>query len=506
MRVSTTLIGLAVLAVLGSFPAFTTSVRALDDQDRAAPAGRSALDAAVAAARSALHRMQMHLLDDLAALEAFRPGYAFWRHIFTIPDGAIAFGSEVDGRLLAVFPARGDWTRAGDWKEKALAATVTGRQFASRLSDRRDQMAELLEADAGPVLHNFTRGDFLQPNTRRYGPFLDEWGTIYERFGVPAEIGLAQAAVESGLNGTVRSRATAIGFCQWLATNWRRLQRLAPHVIEGHNQTTQAPYCAAYLTVLATKYGTFIPALSEHHAGGTNVGRTVINGSRLGGENIREQYLLGAEFVRDLRQVSRREYRDIYGTYGPRSFRYAEMVFGNTLNIRHLRSTIPQEPIHAMRTTRAIGLSEITRRTRLSADEVRRFNPALNHQVPARATLYLPAYVADFGADVTFWHRAPDPGYADALRDFVAIEARFAEWDSPGLVTILRSFKERFRQTGSEEGAVMSTVLAFVIDDIETSGRRQILDDYRANPQMLRLFDRAAAEREAAREAHAEAR
>ena len=39
-------------------------------------------------------------------------------------------------------------------------------------------------------------------------------------------------------------------------------------------------------------YGSFIPALSEHHAGGVNVGRTVINGERLGGEDAREQYLL----------------------------------------------------------------------------------------------------------------------------------------------------------------------------------------------------------------------
>ena len=50
------------------------------------------------------------------------------------------------------------------------------------------------------------------------------------------------------------------------------LDRLDANVIEAQNQTTQAPYCAAYLTVLATKYGSFIPALSEHHTGGANVG------------------------------------------------------------------------------------------------------------------------------------------------------------------------------------------------------------------------------------------
>ena len=51
-------------------------------------------------------------------------------------------------------------------------------------------------------------------------------------------------------------------------------------------------------------YGSFIPALSEHHAGGVNVGRTVINGERLGGADAREQYLLGSDFAAELRDIS----------------------------------------------------------------------------------------------------------------------------------------------------------------------------------------------------------
>src|SRR4051812_15875079 len=43
---------------------------------------------------------------DFAAMRTFRPGYVFWRHVFTIPDGRIAFGSAVDGRLLATFPVK----------------------------------------------------------------------------------------------------------------------------------------------------------------------------------------------------------------------------------------------------------------------------------------------------------------------------------------------------------------------------------------------------------------
>src|SRR5690606_25464321 len=163
-----------------------------------------------------------------------------------------------------------------------LKPLLASRRLSTRLGDRRDEVAEVLERAAGPIVHNATRGLFVAPNADRYGRFLEEWARIYERFGVPADLGLAQGLVESGLNGTVRSEARAIGFCQWLTGNWNVMKRLSPHVIEGYNQTTQAPYCAAYLSILATKYGSFIPALSEHHAGGTNVGRTIHNGQWLG--------------------------------------------------------------------------------------------------------------------------------------------------------------------------------------------------------------------------------
>jgi len=439
--------------------------------------------------------------EDMAAIKRYRPGYEFWQYIFTIPDGHIAYGSAVDGRLLVVFPTKGDWTRDADWKDPSLAHLLNGRRLAVKLDTRRDQVASILEQAAGPIVHNPTRGRFLLPNAQRYGGFLQEWSAIYERFGAPPEVGLAQAILESGLNGTRRSRARAIGFCQWLATNWNRLKRLSPHLIEAHNQTTQAAYCAAYLTILATRYGSFIPALSEHHSGGTNVGRIIISGARLGGEDVRDRYFLGSQLARDLRKIALYGYRDIYRTYGPRSALYAEMVFGNTVNVRNLLASIPQSRIHAMRTRRAIPLSEITRRTRLSADEVRRFNPALLKQVPAGGTLYLPIYVKEFGADVAFWHRPASAAYLSVLNNFVRLQVTEEQWDDPAFAPVLREFRQRFAATDTEEGAVMATVLAYAIDEAHASARGAILAEFRDSDKVRRLFERALVERDATRAA-----
>jgi len=439
--------------------------------------------------------------SDVAAMTTFRPGFSFWQHIFTIPDGRIAFGSAVDGRLLAVFPTKGNWTEQGVWSDPAAGAALAGRWLPADLDERRDEVQRLLEEVAGPVVHNPTRGQFLLPNVARYGRFLDEWAAIYERFGVPAEIGLAQAMLESGLNGERRSSAGAIGFCQFLARNWKVLDRLAPNTIEARNQTTQAPYCAAYLTILATKYGSFIPALSEHHSGGTNVGRTLINGERLGGADPRERYFIGAQFARDLRRMERETYSDLYRTYGPRSYLYAEMIFGNGVNVTNLAASTRQAKIYAMRTSRAIPLSEITRRTRLSADEVRRYNPALVKKVPAGANLYLPVYVKELGRDVSFWHREPNTSFTSVLNDFVRLDAA-AQWDDPSFERILRKFQQRFAATRTEEGSVMATTIAYAIQEMYSSGRVEILQDFKTSEQIRDLFDRGVRIREAVRVAN----
>ncbi|MBM41499.1 MAG: hypothetical protein CL483_06210 [Acidobacteria bacterium] len=431
---------------------------------------------------------------DLAAVRDFRPAYPFWQHIFQIPDGSIIFGSAEDGRLLATFPTRGNWARDGVWTDPALRRALDGVRLTRRLRDRRDQVEEALAPLVGDVVHNPTRGRFLEPHAARYGSFLDEWGAIYERFAVPPQIGLAQAIVESGLNGRARSGANARGFCQWLRRNWSHLNRLAPNVIEEYNQTTQAPYCAAHLTILATMYGSFIPALSEHHAGGVNVGRTVINGERLGGGDTREQYLMGAEFARDLRGISIRRYRDLFRTYGPRSFLYAEMVFGNTINVERLLESTSQDQIFAMRAPRDIPLTEVTAKTGLSRDEIKRFNPALIRRVPARANLYLPSYVEAFGPDVSFWQRPPSDAYTAVLSEFVQLDASVERWHEASFEQTLRGFQHRFLDTETEEGAVMGTMLAYIIGNLRTSRRAAILDEFRTSGRIQQLFERGLSE------------
>ena len=134
---------------------------------RAAASTAAALDHVQPAASNPVEE---RLRADVKAMQTFRPGYAFWQHVFMIPDGSIAFGSASEGRLLATFPVKGDWTRQGVWTDKALARVLESYALPRKLSERREQVAFLLERAAGPVLHNSTRGDALLNNVGKYGP------------------------------------------------------------------------------------------------------------------------------------------------------------------------------------------------------------------------------------------------------------------------------------------------------------------------------------------------
>ncbi len=96
----------------------------------------------------------------------------------------------------------------------------------------------------------------------------------------------------------------------------------------------------------------------------------------MGGNDIRERYLMGAEFAKDVRALSPRTFRDVVGTYGPRSYRYAEMVFGNIATVQAIRAAHEQEPIYAMRANRDLSMADIRRATGLTPTEIQRFNPA----------------------------------------------------------------------------------------------------------------------------------
>jgi len=169
-------------------------------------------------------------------------------------------------------------------------------------------------------------------------------------------------------------------------------------------------------------------------------------------------------------------------------------VFGNTINVRRIREDVPQQRIFAMRASRPIPVGEITRRTLLTAGEVRRFNPALTRQVPAQGTVYLPVQVPEFGADVSFWHRAPNAAFTAALDSFLQLDAGLQRWLDASFEPVLQEHRRRFEATGTEEGTVMASTLAYVISDLRTSRRAAILDDFRSNGRILQLFNQGVAE------------
>ena len=67
-------------------------------------------------------------------------------------------------------------------------------------------------------------------------------------------------------------------------------------------------------------------------------------------------------------------------------------------------------------------------------------------------------------------------------------------WHEPAFEPVLQGFRRRFEATGTEEGGVMATTLAYVIGDLRTSRRAAILDDFRTSGHILELFKQGVAE------------
>ncbi len=66
---------------------------------------------------------------------------------------------------------------------------------------------------------------------------------------------------------------------------------------------------------------------------------------------------------------------------------------------------------------------------------------------------------------------------------------------------MLTDFKRRFRETNTEEGMVMETVLAYVMDQAYTSGRRALVAEYRNSGTIRSLIEGGVLELEAIRRA-----
>jgi hypothetical protein len=87
------------------------------------------------------------------------------------------------------------------------------------------------------------------------------------------------------------------------------------------------------------------------------------------------------------------------------------------------------------------------------------------------------------------------------LDDFMRLDAGPERWDDPGFAHVLADFKRRFRETNTEEGVVMETVLVYAMDQAYTSSRRALLSEFRSSAQVRRLIERGELELDVLRDA-----
>jgi hypothetical protein len=80
------------------------------------------------------------------------------------------------------------------------------------------------------------------------------------------------------------------------------------------------------------------------------------------------------------------------------------------------------------------------------------------------------------------------------LDEFLQLDASVQRWHEASFESVLQDFRRRFAATDTEEGIVMSTMLAYVIGDLRTSRRAAILEEFRSSGQILDLFEKGVAE------------
>ena len=95
---------------------------------------------------------------------------------------------------------------------------------------------------------------------------------------------------------------------------------------------------------------------------------------------------------------------------------------------------------------------------------------------------------------MSVWQRPPSDAYTAWLSEFVQLDASVERWHEASFEQTLRGFQRRFRDTGTEEGAVMDTMLAYIIGNLRTSRRAAILDEFRTSGRIQQLFERGLSE------------
>ena len=93
-----------------------------------------------------------------------------------------------------------------------------------------------------------------------------------------------------------------------------------------------------------------------------------------------------------------------------------------------------------------------------------------------------------------------DADYAAVLDEFVQLKASVKEWHEASFEPTLSKFQQRIEDTNTEEGVVMSTMLAYVISGLRNSRRSAILEEFRSSGRVQRLVEEGIRELTSVRE------